>query len=173
MVRTVGAAGLRIRCNVASPNTSRAAHDVRTPPLAHTIVLYDGVCGFCNAGVRTVIRLDRRARFRFAALGSQAAAIVLERVGAPHALPESVIVIDERGLHARSAAVLAIARGLGVPWSWAAVFAVVPRAWRDALYDMVAKRRRRLFTTLSACPVPPAHVRERFLDADERAATTA
>ena len=36
----------------------------------HPIVLFDGVCNFCNAAVNFVIKLDKAKVFRFAHLQS-------------------------------------------------------------------------------------------------------
>ena len=45
------------------------------------LMLYDGLCGFCNWSVRWVIKRDRHDRFRFAALQSALAEAVLARHG--------------------------------------------------------------------------------------------
>ncbi len=63
-----------------------------------------------------------------------------------------------------SDAVLRLARILGAPWSVLAWFGWVPRAWRDALYGVVARHRDRLAPRRAACRVPTAGERARFLD---------
>lgn len=35
------------------------------------VILFDGVCNLCNGGVNTMLALDRRGVFRFAALQSE------------------------------------------------------------------------------------------------------
>jgi len=37
---------------------------------SHPIVLFDGVCNFCDASITWIIRRDKHARFRFAPLQS-------------------------------------------------------------------------------------------------------
>lgn len=32
------------------------------------VLLYDGVCGFCNGAVQTILRFDRHGTLRFAAV---------------------------------------------------------------------------------------------------------
>ena len=39
----------------------------------------------------------------------------------------------------------------------------VPASLRDALYDLVARSRYRIFGRYDACPLPPAENRSRFL----------
>src|SRR5271169_3926402 len=49
--------------------------------LPAALMLYDGLCGFCNWSVRWVIKRDRHDRFRFAPQQSALAEAVLARHG--------------------------------------------------------------------------------------------
>ncbi|MEM0983742.1 MAG: thiol-disulfide oxidoreductase DCC family protein [Planctomycetota bacterium] len=131
------------------------------------ILLFDGVCNLCDAAVQFVIDRDRKERFRFAALQSDAARAALRDAGAPHDLPDSMIVIDGDGIRTRSDAALAVARRLGFPWSLLVVLWIVPRFIRDPMYAWIARNRYRWFGRQTACRVPMPELRERFLDADE------
>lgn len=134
------------------------------------VLLYDGTCGLCDASVRLVLTLDRAQVFRFAALDSAVAGRLLAERGVvrPEAGPGTVMLIEGAGVRQRSDAVLRTCARLGAPWAWLGVLRVVPRAWRDALYDLVARHRARLAGRLAACRVPSAAERARFLDAAER-----
>lgn len=136
-------------------------------------MLFDGVCNLCNGAVVWILERDRRGVFRFASLQSAAARRLLEAAPAPAERPDSIVLVDEAGVHTRSAAVLRIARRLGFPWSLAALARLIPRPGRDALYDAVARRRYRWFGKREACLIPTPERRARFLDADEREAGTA
>jgi predicted DCC family thiol-disulfide oxidoreductase YuxK len=68
----------------------------RAPSREHPVLLYDGVCALCDGSVRAVLAVDRHARFRFAALGSAAAAERLAAVRAPSlATVDSVMLIAD------------------------------------------------------------------------------
>jgi len=131
------------------------------------VILFDGVCNLCNASVRWVIARDRGAVFRFASLQSGAGKQVLAAAGADAGGPDSVVLVDEAGVHTQSEAVLRIARRLGRPWTLAAAARVLPRPWRDALYAWVARHRYAWFGRRDACLRPTPALRARFLDADE------
>ena len=131
------------------------------------VVLFDGVCNLCNASVRFILARDRRQVFRFAALQSRAARRALETAGAGPAGLDSVVLVDDRGVHTQSEAVLRIAARLGLPWSLLAAGRVLPRGVRDAIYASVARHRYRWFGRRDACPRPTPALRARFLDADE------
>lgn len=77
---------------------------------------------------------------------------------------------DERAERAlvRSAAVLSIATYLGGPWHLLGRLAsLVPRAIRDAAYDLLARNRKGLGST--ACVLPTAAQLSRFTDLDQGA----
>jgi len=136
-------------------------------PEGHTIVLFDGVCNLCSGVVRFIVARDPHARFRFAALQSDAARRACAEVGAtPLAAfePDSVIVIAEGRALERSDAALAIAARLPFPWPVLGAFRILPRGVRDRLYRLVAKNRYRWFGRSDTCMVPTPELRARFLD---------
>lgn len=131
------------------------------------IILYDGVCGFCDRSVQFVLRHDRSRRYRFAALQSRVGAELLKtHPTLPRSL-DSLILIEGHRAYARTDAVLRIASGLGFPWKLAAALLILPAALRDPFYDAFAKRRYAWFGKLDSCPIPSPGTRERFLDRDE------
>lgn len=129
------------------------------------VLFYDGGCGLCHGAVRLLLRLDRRARLRFAPLGGATfAALVPPEARA--ALPDSLVLAPGDGrLLLRSAAVRAALRETGRPGRVAAAAArLVPPAVADRLYDAVAGARKRVFAApTGTCPVPPGPWRGRFL----------
>jgi predicted DCC family thiol-disulfide oxidoreductase YuxK len=129
----------------------------------HPVILFDGVCGLCNRWITFVLERDRKAMFRFAALQSDAARVLL----AAHALPpdqlESVVLVAEGRVYVRSAAVIEILRRLGFPWSAARLGAIVPTRIRDAVYDFVARHRYRWFGSTETCRMPTPSERARFI----------
>jgi predicted DCC family thiol-disulfide oxidoreductase YuxK len=126
-------------------------------------VLFDGFCHLCNGAVDFILRHDSRERFVFASLDSEAALRAARQQGLDLQQVDSIILIDGDGIHTLSDAVIRIARGLGLPWSMAAVGLIVPKKWRDGLYRRVAANRYRWFGRRDACRVPTPSERRRFL----------
>jgi predicted DCC family thiol-disulfide oxidoreductase YuxK len=144
---------------------THARGDSRRP-----VILFDGACNLCNAAVQWVIERDAEARFDFACLQSDAARSELERVMGLEeigALPDSIVLIDSRGVHTRSAAALRIASGVGYPSALLRLGSVLPRPIRDAIYGLVARNRYRWFGRRDACMRPTPDIAARYLDADE------
>lgn len=134
------------------------------PEASGPIVLYDGECGFCTRGVLFAFARDPRGRFRYASLQSATGRALLRRHDVPETADTMILVQDGRA-YLRSAAALHVARGLRWPWSWlGALGFVVPRALRDAVYDLIAKRRHHLRPAEDACVNPSPELRRRLLD---------
>ena len=126
---------------------------------------YDGNCALCHGALRCALRRDRgEPPFRFAPIGGERYERMMAARGRPE-LPDSLLLETPGGeLLVRSEAVLYLMRRMGAPWRLLALLSrVVPRALRDALYDFIARRRRRWFGgTEELCPLLPERLRERF-----------
>ncbi len=129
------------------------------------IVLFDGVCNLCSGTVRFIAPRDRDAYFRFASIQSEAGAELMREHGlkVPEGDPTSIVVIDDAGPHQRSDAALRIVKHLKMPWKLLYAAVVVPRFVRDAVYDLVARNRYRVFGKKDVCMVPTPELRARFL----------
>ena len=135
------------------------------------ILLYDGTCGFCAESVQFVLKHDRRRRtLRFSSLQGPTALDI--RARHPELDVVDSVIWFEPGDNAqpemvltKSSAVLRVLRYLGGVWRPLGVLAaIVPRALRDAVYDLVARHRHRLVRGGPACVVPTPEERNRFLD---------
>jgi predicted DCC family thiol-disulfide oxidoreductase YuxK len=140
----------------------------------HPVVLYDGVCGLCNRLVRMILRRDRGAVFRFAPLQGEFARAARARhrlsrpAGAANEMETMYVVVapgssEERLLDRSEAATYIWSRVRG-PLRALAWMRFLPRFLRDALYDLVARRRYRWFGKHESCPLPPPEWSGRFLD---------
>lgn len=127
------------------------------------LILFDGVCNLCNNSVTFVIERDPSAYFQFAALQSEQAAERIAEFTDKTALPDSIVLIDEKGLHTRSTAALRVARHLSGIWPLLYVFAVIPAPIRDIVYDWIARNRYRWFGKEDSCMLPTPELQQRFL----------
>ena len=133
------------------------------------LVLYDGVCGLCNRLVQFLLEHDRRGVFSFAPFqGPTGKSVVGRSGGNPDDLTTFYVYADFRNPDARvlvkSDAALFVARELGWPWAALTAARVVPKVLRDALYDVVARTRYRVFGRYEQCVAPRPEFRGRFVD---------
>lgn len=127
------------------------------------VLLFDGDCAFCNGCVRWLLRHERRPRYHFAALQSEAAQPLLARFEVPSGDLGSVLVIDRGRLYRKTAAVLHLLSELRWPWPLLRVFGLVPRGLRDALYDGVGARRYRWWGRATFCVIADPAWHDRVL----------
>jgi len=135
--------------------------------MGQPVLLYDGLCGFCDRTVQFILARDPGGRMHFAPLQGEYARQVLEEHPSLRDVDSLILVeaVDEPHTPlVRSDAILAIADYLGWPWRAAIVFRILPTALRDWAYDLFARHRYRLFGRYDACPLPSPDVRARFVD---------
>ncbi len=127
------------------------------------IVLFDGICNFCNSSINFIIEHDRKNSFKFAPLQSEIGEKLMGKFELNSPLIDSVILIENDQAFTHSTAALKIARHLGGIWQLAYVFIVIPKFIRDFFYKLFAKNRYRLFGKRDACMLPTPEVRAKFL----------
>ena len=133
------------------------------------VLLYDGLCGFCDGTVQFILKHDRRGTLRFATLQGDFARDVIAR-HPDLAGVDSLVLVEpdpasgKERVSVRSDGALRVARYLGGPWNLARATAIVPRFLRDLAYDGFARIRYRVFGRYDACPIPTPEQRARFID---------
>jgi predicted DCC family thiol-disulfide oxidoreductase YuxK len=132
-------------------------------PLPDHVLLYDGVCGFCDSAVQWILDHEGDHRLHNAALQGETAARLRERYpNIPTDIDTVVYVADGRA-YLRSKAFLHLSRHLTRPWRAAYHLRWVPAFVLDLGYRLFARFRYRLFGTLDACRIPTGDERARFL----------
>ena len=129
----------------------------------HPIIVFDALCVLCSANAQFVLKHDRQGRFRLASMQGDVGSALFRRFGIDPHDPETMVLVDGDRVLRDSDAVLAIYSGLGWPWRAMAIFRLVPRLIRDAVYRLVARNRYRWFGRRDTCWVPRPEHMERIL----------
>lgn len=132
--------------------------------LQQPVILFDGVCNFCNSSVHFIIKRNRKKDIRFAALQSEAGKRLLNEYRLPAGEMESIVFIENGNAYQRSSAALRICRRLSGAWPLCYGFILVPRFIRDAVYNWIAANRYKWFGVQEQCMIPTPEVRERFIN---------
>jgi len=119
----------------------------------HGLILFDGVCVLCSRGCNFVSNRDRRGYFRFVPMQLAEGRPLAEQIGINPDRPDSFSFVANGQAYVKSEAVLRIARELP-RWQWTWLFHFIPRLIRDAIYDLVARKRYRWFGRRDACILP-------------------
>ncbi len=132
-------------------------------PAPEAIVVFDGVCRLCSRWVHFIVRHDRAARIRFATMQSDTGRALLAAHGLDPDDPLSFLFVEDGVGRTDSDAILRVVTGFGGAWRVLSVLRIVPRAWRDAGYRVLARNRYRWFGRHDVCLVPDASLESRFL----------
>lgn len=118
---------------------------------ARAVLLFDGVCNFCNGAVRFVAERDARKTFRFASLQSDEGREILRRCGLPSDEITTIVVVEGDRCWTASDAALRVAGRLSGAWPLLGVLRIVPRFLRDRAYRWFARHRYEWFGRSEAC----------------------
>ena len=129
----------------------------------HQIIIFDGVCNFCNGAVNFIIKRDTQAVFKFAPMQSEIAQQLMAKHGIQGLSEDSFVLFKSGQCFVRTNAALEITQHLGGLWFLLKVFKFVPPVIRDYFYRLLARNRYRLFGLQNQCMIPTQEVRDRFL----------
>lgn len=109
------------------------------------VVIYDGQCRFCQAGVKSLSRFDVGGRLSYLSLHSEKVQDLVPQLSYDDLMQEMVVVQPDGTWHGGADAVRYLSRRLPLLW-WTAPLLHLPgtaRGWRW-LYRQVARRRYQL-----------------------------
>lgn len=131
------------------------------------IILFDGVCNFCNFWVNFVIKRDKKDLFRFAALQSNKSnksKKLTEKFNFDFTSLDTFILIVGDKLYTKSTAALLVCKELKSPIKILYPLMILPKFLRDFVYDLIAKNRYKLFGKRDSCRVPTDEDELKFLE---------
>jgi len=127
------------------------------------IILFDGICNFCNYWVNFIIDRDSKNIFKFAALQSEKGNELLDKFNLPKNDFDSFILISQNKVYKKSTAAFEIAKHLN---GWPKIISplrFLPVYITDFFYDLIAKNRYRIFGKKKACRIPTKEEKSKFL----------
>jgi len=127
------------------------------------IILFDGVCNFCNFWVNFVIKRDKEDLFRFAALQSEKAKEFIGNFNFDTSKLDTFILVAGNKIFTKSTAALMICKQLNGLIKILYPFIILPKFFRDFIYDLVAENRYKLFGRKESCRVPTEEEKLKFL----------
>jgi len=128
------------------------------------VILFDGVCNFCNSSVNFIIDNDKNNKFKFASLQSVFGQKILEKFNLPVNSFSTLILTDGKTYYTRSSAALRIAKHLRFPYNLFYTFIIVPPFIRNLFYDIIARNRYKWFGKRDSCRLPSLEERDKFIE---------
>lgn len=127
------------------------------------IIIFDGVCNFCNSSVNFIMERDTHNYFKFTANQHEAGKKILSDNGVNVEDVSTVFLYKNGKLYKKSTAALHIARALRFPWFLFYAFILIPSPIRDIVYDFIARNRYKWFGKKETCRMPSPAERTKFL----------
>lgn len=130
---------------------------------SNPIILFDGVCNFCNRMVNFAIRNDKKGKLKFAPLQSASGQQLRNKFGISPSV-DTIVLIDNEKVHIYAKAAIRICKYLDWPAKLLYVFIIIPTFISQPLYKWFAKRRYKWFGKKDSCMMPTPGIKERFLN---------
>ncbi len=127
------------------------------------IVLFDGVCNFCNFWVRFIFKHNKNNEIYFLPLQDARAKELLPK-NIFNGQLQSVVFYRKGTVFTHSTAALQIGRELNFLYRlFSNIALIIPKKIRDAIYNFIAKKRYAWFGKSDTCPTPSPQLRNQFL----------
>jgi predicted DCC family thiol-disulfide oxidoreductase YuxK len=130
-------------------------------PQPQTIVLFDGVCNFCNQWV--VFILKRNKTIHFASLQSPFGQSITKNLDSKLQNLDTMILIHHSKIYTQSDASIRTLAAIGIWYKIIYVFLIIPKPIRDFGYMLIAKNRYKWWGKKSSCMIPTPDIASRFI----------
>lgn len=120
----------------------------------HSIIIFDGICNFCNSSVNFIILRDYKDTFKFAPMQPSTGQQMLAIYDISSDNIDTFLLVQNGNAFIKSDAALAIAQELKKPWNYLVVLKFIPRPIRDYFYSLLARNRYKWFGKRELCVIP-------------------
>ncbi len=132
-------------------------------PVDKQLILFDGVCNFCDESVQKIIKADSKNIFVFASLQSDFGQEVLKYLGVPTTTDSIVLYHPGFAYYTESDAIINITKQLSGFYPLLQIGKILPKRIRDFFYRSFAKNRYKWYGKKAECGLPSVEDRKKFL----------
>ena len=132
-------------------------------PKDKKIVLFDGVCNYCNDKINYIIKNDKHDVFRFVALQSETGQKIINYLGIDTSIDSIVLYEPGYAYFIKSEAVFRIIKHLSSSVKLLLFFNFIPTSIKNIFYDLIAKNRYNWYGKKESCIIPTEEVKRKFI----------
>ena len=132
-------------------------------PKEKQIILFDGVCNYCNDIVNKIIESDNKDLFRFVALQSEKGQEIIKYIGMNPNTDSIVLYQPGFAYYVKSEAIFKIARQLNSGFRLIKLLSILPSSLANLGYTYFAKNRYNWYGKKNACMIPSPEIKAKFL----------
>ncbi len=118
------------------------------------LVVFDGLCNLCSGGARWFENHPAKPPFRLVPMQSHPGRGLLVQHGYDPDDPLTFLVLDGGQCLTQSDAWIHLIVAAGGGWRLMHAARIIPRAWRDSVYRLIARNRYRWFGRRQVCYRP-------------------
>lgn len=132
-------------------------------PKDKKIILFDGVCNYCNDKINFIIKHDNKDVFRFVALQSEKGQEIINYLGVNPSIDSIILYEPGVAYYVKSEAAFQILKELKTSYQWILLLNFIPNSVKDLVYDYIARNRYKWYGKKEACMIPTEEIRNKFL----------
>ena len=129
----------------------------------YDVILFDGVCNFCNFWVNFILDRDKNDIYKFAAMQSEPGQELLKQYNLETSKFDSLVLISKNKFYTKSTAALMISKNLKGVIRLVYPLIILPEPIRNFFYDLIAKHRYKFFGKRDVCRIPTIEEEAKFL----------
>lgn len=137
--------------------------DIDSLPKDKKIVLFDGVCNYCNDKINFIIKKDKHDIFRFVALQSETGQKIIKYLGIDTSIDSIILYEPGYAYFIKSEAVFRIIKHLSSSVRFLLFFNFIPTSIKNVFYDIIAKNRYNWYGKKESCMMPTEELKRKFI----------
>lgn len=128
------------------------------------ILIFDGCCVLCSAGVKWLLRRDPKGASKFLAVQSPLARAIYAHFGRDPDDFDTFMLLKDGVSHVKWRGLLEAAKTMPAPWKWLGFLGqVVPHPLGDVIYGLIQRNRFNWFGRRETCLAPTPEIAARFI----------
>jgi predicted DCC family thiol-disulfide oxidoreductase YuxK len=141
----------------------KAVDDIPTFPDHGPVAIMDAQCGVCTKTATWMAHADTSDTIRIIPMQSELGQKLFALYEIDADDPTSWLLLKHGKAYISFEAILQVCETLGGIWKFTHLARILPRTWRDALYNLVARNRYRIAGKADMCAIPDPEVQKRLL----------
>jgi predicted DCC family thiol-disulfide oxidoreductase YuxK len=137
--------------------------EINQLPQDKKILLFDGVCNYCNDKVNFIIKNDSKDVFRFVALQSETGQKIITYLGIDKTIDSIILYEPGYAYFIKSEAVFRIINHLSSSVKLLLLLNFIPTSIKNIFYDIIAKNRYKWYGKNEQCMLPSEEVVSKFI----------
>lgn len=137
--------------------------EIESLPRDKKIILFDGVCNYCNDKINFIIENDKQDVFRFVALQSETGQKIIKYLGIDVSIDSIILYEPGYAYFIKSEAVFRIIKHLSSSVKLLLIFNFIPTSIKNIFYDIIAKNRYNWYGKKESCMMPTEDVKRKFI----------